>query len=138
MECFKQYIVTKRFKGKSICGDVNLPFGTVCHVENETICCEKGEICLVTSQNAYDFFTQNDDGCAELRRELITKILDTLKSFEYDEEIYTTKWDKIWNDTLCQRYKREDYDDCWLWNYDFYNADIVSLQYIAGLVGASF
>lgn len=136
MKNYNRYIVTKRFKGKAICGDLNLPFGTKCFSENGMIYCKNGAICYVASQNAFDFFTQNDDDCAELRRKLIDSIFDSLNISKQSIESYNTKWDKVWNDSTCLKYKREEYDDHWLWNYNFYNAEIDVLQHIAKLVDA--
>lgn len=136
MKYYNHYIVTKRFKNKALCGDLNLPFGTNCFVRDGVICCDDGMICYVTSQNAFDFFTQNDDGCAELRRKLIESIFDALNKSKQNIESYNKRWDKVWNDSVCLNYKREEYDDHWLWNYDFYNAEINVLQYISKLVDA--
>lgn len=136
MKIYNQYIVTKRFKGLAFCGHLNLSFGTKCFTSNQAICCDKGIICGVTSQNAFDYFTQNDDGCGVQRRKLIQSIFDALSRSKQDLDSYNQKWDMVWNDTVCLQYKEKDYDDHWLWNYDFYNAEIVVLQYIAKLVNA--
>lgn len=136
MKYFNQYVVTKRIKKKVICGDINLPFGTKCFGKDGAIYCDSGVICSVTSQDAFDFFTQDDDGYATLRRKLIESIFDSLNRSKQSVESYNEKWDKVWNDSICLKYKREDYDDHWLWNYDFYNADIDVLQHIAKLVCA--
>ena len=136
MKFFNRYIVTKRFKGKAICGDLNLPFGTKCFTSGEAICCDKGVICGVKSQNAYDYFTWNGDGYGENRRKLIDSIFYALDRSKQSKESYDAKWDKVWNDKTCLKYKRDDYDDYWLWNHDFYHAEIEVLQYIAKLVGA--
>ena len=134
MKYYNQYVVTKRFKKKSICGNLNLPFRTKCFTKDGAIYCEKGIICGVASQDAFDFFTQNDDGCAELRRKLINSIFNALNHSKQSIESYNERWDKVWNDTTCLKYKREDYEDHWLWNYDFYNAEIDDLKYIEKLV----
>lgn len=136
MNVFKNYIVTKRFKAKAICGDLNLPWGTKCYTANGAICCDKGVICAVISQNAFDYFTQNDDGCGELRRKLIDSIFSALNRSNQSTTSYNARWDKVWNDLTCLKYKRNEYDDHWLWNYDFYNAGINDLRYIAKLVNA--
>ena len=136
MQYYEKYIVTKRFKNRAICGDVNLPYGTECFVENfndeKAICCDKGAICLVTSQNAYDYFSQNDDNNGIERGKHVHNIINRLATSAYND-----MWDKVWNDTVCQKYKRLDFEDHWLWNYDFYNANLNDLQYIARLVGAA-
>ena len=52
------------------------------------------------------------------------------------DEVYQAKWEKVWEDKLCQKYKRTEFSDYWLWNHEFYNAPIEDLEYIARLVGA--
>lgn len=136
MQYYNKYLVTKRFKTKAICGDVNLPYGTVCTAKDGMILCDKGILCAITSQNAFDYFSQNDDDFAMIRRKLIDNIFDALNRQKQDLNSYNEKWDKIWNDSICQKYKRDDHNDYWLWNYDFYNAEIIDLQYIAKLVNA--
>ena len=37
------------------------------------------------------------------------------------------RWDKVWEDELCQKYKRKEYANYWLWNHEFYNAPIEDL-----------
>ena len=49
---------------------------------------------------------------------------------------YQARWNKVWADPRCERYKRPEHEDWWVWNYDFYNAPIPDLQHIASLVGA--
>lgn len=138
MQYYEKYIVTKRFKDRAICGDVNLPYGTECYVidfnDNKAICCDEGVICLVTSQNAFDYFSQNDDNHGAARGKLVRNIINKLAvPMQNKNDI----WDKVWNDALCQKYKRSDYGDHWLWNYDFYHAALHDLQHIARLVGAA-
>lgn len=90
----------------------------------------------MASQSAHDYFTQNDDGCAVQRRKLIDSIFTALNRSKQDLASYDQKWDKVWNDETCLKYKRADYDEYWLWSHDFFNASIETLQYIAHLVGA--
>ena len=49
---------------------------------------------------------------------------------------YQARWDKVWDDDLCQKYRRPEHEDWWLWNHAFFNAPIPDLRHIAGLVGA--
>ena len=37
MKYFNQYVVTKRIKKKTLCGDLNLPFGTSCFAKDGVI-----------------------------------------------------------------------------------------------------
>ena len=55
---------------------------------------------------------------------------------ERRDDGYQARWDKVWGDPLCQKYRRPEHEDFWLWNYDFFNAPVVDLYHIARLIGA--
>ena len=67
------------------------------------------------------------------RGNLVRAIKNTL---ERRDANYQNRWNKVWEDALCQKYKKPEHEDYWLWNHDFYNADIEDLKYIANLIGA--
>ena len=134
MQIYNKYIVIMRYKKLAQCGNVNLPYGTECSVVDRHIICDKGIICYVASQDAFNYFSQNDDGDGLERGRLTQAIIKRLDRKEHDLT-YQDRWDKVWNDPVCQKYKRSDFADHWLWNYDFYNAPLLDLQYIAKLVG---
>lgn len=74
-----RYIVTKRFKKKAICGAVNLPYGTVCE-EVDGYLTEGGRrLCANTSQNAYDYFSRDDDDHGAERGQLVRDIREKLE-----------------------------------------------------------
>lgn len=133
MQYYESYVVIDRLRKKVTCGEINLPYGTKCytiyHGDEKAIMCDSGLVCYVSSKTAYKHFAQNDDGNGLERGRLTKSIIARL-------ERKKNEWDKIWKDSVCQKYKRSDYDDRWLWNYDFYNAPLFDLQYIAKLVGA--
>lgn len=128
-----QYISTKRFNGKAICGYVDIPELTVCDTDHGFICWNGDWICSIGSDNSEEFFARNDDGNGLLRGKLTHSIQSALENTDDD---YQKRWDKVWADPVCQKYRRKDYDDYWLWEHDFFEADIETLRYIAGLVGA--
>lgn len=128
-----KYIVHKRFKDKAICGDVNLPALTECECDGAIIRHMENLICFAMSENAHQFFAANDDGMGMVRGRLTQAIQ---KALAKRDDHYQERWDKVWDDEVCQPYKREDYNDYWLWNHDFFNADIDVLRHIANLVGA--
>ncbi len=126
-----KYITHKRFKGKAICGLVNIPAMTECCVENEFLVLDGKKLCTVFSENAHLYFAVNIDGKGLERGKLtveIAKVLTT-KDSKYDE-----RWDKVWADSICRKYKRSEHQDHWLWNHNFYNADIKDLEYIKNLI----
>lgn len=127
-----KYIAHKRFKGKAICGEVNIPAQTECSLQDGVILCDDLPICFSTSEIAHQYFAPNDDGNGMKRGKLTQAIQKTLSK---RDDNYQPRWDKIWEDELCQKYKREEYADYWLWNHDFFNADIEDLRYIAHLIG---
>lgn len=90
-------------------------------------------ICTITSENAHQFFAINNDDMGMMRGKLTQAIQKALAKRDGD---YQKRWDKVWNDEICQQFKRKEYDDYWLWNHEFFNADIDSLKHIAKLVGA--
>lgn len=142
MQYYDNYVVIQRFKRQknSICGNVNLSYGTECKAipygNERAIVCDEGVLCYVSSQDAFDYFAQNDDGKGKERGKLTQNIIKTLCKLHQDQEKKDVIWKKIWNDPICLKYKRPEYADYWLWNYDFYNANLHDLRYIAKLVGA--
>ena len=65
--------------------------------------------------------------------ELLNRIIPKL---EKRDAGYQARWGKIWEDALCQKYKRPDQEEHWIWNHDFYNGPVEDLRYIAALIGA--
>ena len=127
-----KYIIYKRFRGKAICGDVNLPAMTVCECNGAIINHNGNPICSAKSENAHKYFAINEDGMGMVRGKLTQAIQKALAKRDNN---YQKRWDKVWDDEICQLYKRKEYADYWLWNHDFFNADIKTLEYIASLIG---
>ena len=126
-----KYICFKRFKANAICGEVNISYGTVLEAENDIIYFNKKPVCYVTSQNAYDYFSINDDGKG-LERGVLT--MGIIKALGKRDEKYQDRWDRIWSDISLLKYKRKEHADFWLWNHDFYCAPIVELERIKSLI----
>lgn len=126
------YITIKRARFKGLSGPENLPYGNEVQCEDGFLKIEGLPICGDHSQNAYDFFARNDDGKG-LERGKLTQAIR--KALEKRDKNYQARWNKVWDDPLCQKYKRIEHTDHWLWNHDFYNAEISNLRHIAALVG---
>ncbi len=84
MQIYNKYIVIMRYKKLAQCGNVNLPYGTECVVIDKHIICDKGIICYVASQDAFNYFSQNDDGNGLERGRLTQAIIKRLDRKEHD------------------------------------------------------
>lgn len=124
-----EYIVHKRFRGTCLSGIVNIPAGTILSTSGGIICFGEYPICYVSSENAYKHFAVNYDGRGIERGQLTRGIIRTLQNDG-------TRWNKVWEDSVCKKYKREDHENHWLWNRAFYEATICDLKYIANLIRA--
>ena len=132
-----QYIIHRRFRAAADCGNVNIPYGTICEERDGWLYHGSRRLCMATSENAHQFFARNDDGDGLLRGILtqgIQKAL-TLQKGETPEE-RDKRWRKVWDDATCRKYKQTEHADYWLWNHDFFNAPIDDLNHIAAIVGA--
>jgi hypothetical protein len=136
---FKSYFVRKRARFISMMGkEVNIPYGTILDAVDDFIQYRGEPLSYAVSDNARNFMVQNDDGEGERRAYLvneITKALEThLPDYDPREEKRLARWSKIWEDNICEKYRRKDHDDFWLWNQDFFNAPTTDLTYIARLI----
>lgn len=130
---YKNYLCRKRARFDGISGQVNIPYGTALICQDGFLMHQNKPLCGITSQNAYDFFSQNDDGMGRERGDLVGRILSKLQKRDAG---YQARWNKVWEDARCQKYKRPEHEDHWIWNFDFYNGPVEDLRYIAGLIGA--
>lgn len=128
-----EYITIKRARFQGIAGDFNLPYGTKIESDEDCLLHDGKAICFNTSQRAYDYFSRNDDGNGLERGRIVQAVMRLLAKRDAG---YQDRWNKIWEDDTCKKYKRSETDDYWLWNHEFYQADIETLKYIANLIGA--
>ena len=75
----ENYITRKRAKFEAICGHVNIPYGTALINQGGFLMWNGKQICGITSQNAFDFFSHNDDGRGRERGDLVSAILIQLE-----------------------------------------------------------
>lgn len=67
------YITYKRFKGKSISGEVNIPFGTVLQERGGFLYLGEKQICCVASENGWNHFRPlTDEG--KYRQDMLDKL----------------------------------------------------------------
>lgn len=126
-----RYIVTRRFRCNAICGPVNLPYGTEVTSDGAFLTVNGEKLCSITSQNAYDFFSRNNDGHGLERGKLVHDIRSTL---ERRDAKYQARWDRLWADEGANKLRRTEYEDYWLWSFAFYHADVNELRRISRLL----
>lgn len=122
-----KYIVHQRYRGKSLCGDINIPAMTECESVGRFITIDGKPICAITSEVAHQYFAINEDGEGMTRGRFIIAIQ---KKLIQSKQL----WGKIWDDPLCQPYKRTDHEDTWLWNQAWYEAPVGTFRYVAKLI----
>ena len=126
-----RYIVTRRFRCNAICGPVNLPHGTAASSDGAFLTVNAEKLCSITSQNAYDFFSRNDDGHGLERGKLVEEITSRM---EKRDAKHQARWDALWADAVANRLRRQDHADFWIWGQAFYQADIRDLEHILKLI----
>ena len=131
---YGQYVARRRarFKGCES-QQVNIPYGTVLEAQDGFLLWKGKRLCVDTSNNAHDYFSQNTDGLGRERGALVGAITGLL---EKRDKAYQLRWDSVWSSPCCQKYRRPEHEDHWLWNHDFYNAPVEDLRTIAALIGA--
>lgn len=92
-------------------------------------------MCLVHSQKAFDCLVGDDDRYGIERGALIEEI-DQMFAWDISEEIIRKRLLALWNDETALLYNRGGTidDTPWLWNEDFYQANMEDLRYIHDLL----
>lgn len=126
-----QYITIRRARFHSLSGQVNIPYGTLLESRGILLFWGQKPICYLTCENAHQFFAVNEDGKGTVRGKLTQQIRSTL---EKKDKEHNERWKRVWDDTLCWKYRRPEHEDFWLWNHEFYNAAIPDLLHIAAVV----
>ena len=122
-----KYIVHRDFS----LDNINLPKNTVCECDGSIVVYNGKIICGAKSERAHQFLSVDDDGNGILRGQLTQRIQKILST---KDDNYHSRWDRVWEDSVCQKYRREDHPEHWLWNHDFFSAEISDLEYIISLI----
>lgn len=138
---FTKYINYKRFKQKTMTGNiVNIPALSECMEYQGIIFWNMIPICADKSQNAYDYFTRDDDGQGLVRGSLISEIKSLLRGGIVPESprepLYSKRWRVVMKDPLCNKYKEENSRGDFIWSTQFYNANIEDLNLILSTIKA--
>lgn len=130
------YIAARRARFDAICGRVNIPCGTTVEEvqapDGAFLVWNGRRLCATTSQKAHDLFARNDDGNGLERGRLTAGIVNRLSKTGKDHQ---KRWDRMWEDTVANKYRRKDHADFWVWNHDFFGAPLEDLHHMAALIG---
>lgn len=85
------YITYKRFKGKSISGDINIPFGTVLQERGGFLYLGEKPICCVTSENGWEHFRPDTDE-GQRRQEILEKLYRWYEKHGCGEDFVDELW----------------------------------------------
>ena len=107
------YIARKRARFSAFGIPINIPWGTHLTAQEGFIYLGEQPLCTVTSQIAFDYFTQDDDGKGQERGVLLESIIARLRP-KNERDDCQRRWDCVWGDPLCQKYRRPEHEDFWL------------------------
>ena len=131
-----KYITIKRYKRDGARGRFNIPYGTELEETGGVLYHKGKDVCSDRSAVMREYFARNDDGRGLERGKISQAIVKTLRIQKGEtREERDKRWEVVWQDEICQRYKK-GMEDFWLWSIDFFNAPVEDLRYIAALVGA--
>lgn len=85
------YITYKRFKGKSISGEVNIPYGTILQEHEKFLYLNGKPICCVTSENGWNHFRPlTDDG--KYRQDMLERLYRWYAKHGCGKDFTDEKW----------------------------------------------
>ncbi len=122
------YITIKRYRRDDKRGRFNIPYGTRLEGRDGCLWYNGRDVCGDHSAVMREYFARDDDGRGLKRGKLSHDIVSALKGG-------ADRWAAVWNDSLCQKYRKPVQEDYWLWSIEFFNAPIADLEYIADLIG---
>ena len=130
------YITTKRFKRRGIDGEFNIPYGMEVESKDGFLWHQKKRICSDHSAVMREYFARNDDGLGQKRSKVAHSIIDAMLMQDGEtKEDWQKRWDVLWNDAVCNKYRKDHSETTFLWGIDFYNAPLLDLYHIAALAG---
>lgn len=132
-----EYIVVERFKRDNALGRFNLPRGTIVQEHDGWLYHNGRRICSDHSAIMREYFARNDDGNGMKRGELSHAIIKSLQIRRNEtKEDWNRRWEPIWKDRICQKYRKDSGENNFLWSIEFFNAPLFDLEHIASLSGA--
>ena len=103
----RRYIVKQRARIDTITGPVNLPYGTTVEAVEDYLIHQGRQLCTVASRKAHLYFARDDDGKGRERGALTLAITKRLEKRDKDHQ---ARWDRVWEDPVCQLHGLGLYD----------------------------
>lgn len=130
------YITTKRIKRKGIDGNFNIPYNTNIESHDGFLWHNGKRICSDHSAVMREYFARNDDGLGLKRSKITKSIIDAMLMREGEtKEDWLKRWDILWDDPVCNKYRKDSSETTFLWGIEFFNAPLLDLYHIATLAG---
>ena len=85
------YITYKRFKGKSISGEVNIPYGTILQEHEKFLYLNGKPICCATSENGWEHFRPDTDE-GKYRQDMLEKLYHWYAKHGCGEDFVDELW----------------------------------------------
>ena len=86
-----EYTTYKRFKGKSISGEINIPFGTILQEHDGMLYLDGKMVCYATSENGWEHFRPlTDEG--KYRQDMLDKLYRWYTKNGCGEDFTDDKW----------------------------------------------
>lgn len=126
MKTYKAYKSFPKFKGKVY------PIGSEFINKDGMLVNDDGNMCLVGSEKSRQCLVGNDDGLWKERGKLINEIRDLIDLSANKADVMIRRYDWIFADKIAYKYGQNHNQDtdAWIWNDDFYTANIKDLEYI--------
>lgn len=97
------YITYKRFKGKSLSGEVNIPFGTVLRERGGFLYLGEKPICCMTSENGWEHFRPDTDE-GQRRQAILEKLYRWYEKHgcgeDFADELWSGQENGYWKNRL--------------------------------------
>lgn len=127
-----KYTTIKEFNREGIEGYFNIPLNTIVERKKDGyMYYDDRKICIARSYASHQHFVLDEDNNGNIRERFIEGIKNKLDGFGNNPN----GWELIFEDKIANKYRREDHQDYWLWNDNFYSAPIEDLEHIANLIG---
>ena len=130
-----QYMVRKRLRALSRTKEkVNIPYGTMLKCVNGIIYWNDDILCNDDCQLQKDYLVQANSPDVSQRAYLINDILKLLSRPTPDNPKVKERWQILWKDPWANEFRREDFEDFWLWSNKFYDAEEADLRKLCKLI----